>query len=238
MRISTIIPTLNESQNLLPLLDKLEATPGIHEVIVADGGSTDGTQELAARRARLTLSEPGRGLQLRAGVREATGDVLLFLHADVLPPADVAAQIQRATSAGFVGGNFRLHYPDGGPLGRWLELLAPIYRKLRRYYGDSGLFVRRNAYEAFGGFPAIPVMEDIEFVRRMERYGKTAYLPGPMVSSARRWKGRTLRTILLWGAMQTAYALGASPWKLDRFYRSAGQKRGQKKGRGSRRAQS
>lgn len=234
MRISTIIPTLNESRNLESLLKRLEVTPGIHEVIVADGGSTDGTQELAASRARLTVSEPGRGLQLRAGAQAATGDVLLFLHADVLLPPNVAVQIEKAVEAGYVGGNFRLRYPDGGLLGRWLEFLAPVYRRLRRYYGDSGLFVRRGAYEAFGGFPAVPIMEDIGFVRRMERYGETAYLPGPMVSSGRRWKGRALRTLLLWGSMQTAYALGVSPWTLDRFYRSAGQE----KGRGSRRARS
>lgn len=221
MRISTIIPTLNEERNLAKLLERLEVMPGIYEVVVADGGSTDGTRSLARRRARLTVSEAGRGLQLRAGAWEATGDVLFFLHADVLPPPDAAAQIVRALRSGHIGGNFRLRYPGGGLLGRWLELLAPIYRGLRRYYGDSGLFVRRDAYEAFGGFPAIPVMEDIEFVRRMERYGETAYLPGPIISSARRWEGRALRTLLLYGGMQTAYALGVSPWALDRFYRSA-----------------
>lgn len=221
MKISTIIPTLNEAQNLEPLLKLLEATPGIHEVIIADGGSTDGTREIVHGRARLTVSEPGRGPQLRAGAEDATGDVLFFLHADVLPPPDVAAQIERALESGYIGGNFRLRYPDGGLLGLWLEFLAPLYRKRRRYYGDSGFFVCRDAYEAFGGFPHIPIMEDIEFVRRMERHGKTAYLPGPIISSTRRWKGRALRTLLLWGSMQTAYALGVSPWKLDRFYRSS-----------------
>ncbi len=220
MEISTIIPTLNEVENLKQLLTRLEATPGIHEVIIADGGSTDETQKLAKKRARLTVSEPGRGIQLRAGAREATGDIFFFLHADVLPPLDVAGQIQAAIDYGYIGGNFRLRYPNGGKLGRWLELLVPVYRKLGRYYGDSGIFVRRDAYEAFGGFPFIPIMEDIEFVRRMERCGKTVYLPGPVTSSARRWEGRTLRTLLLWGGMQAAYALGVSPWRLDRFYRS------------------
>lgn len=220
MKISVVIPTINEAENLGPLLERLEATPGIHEIIIADGGSTDGTQELATKRARLTVSEPGRGMQLRAGAREATGDIFFFLHADVTPPPDVAGQIQAATDSGYIGGNFRLRYPDGGSLGCWLEFIAPVYRKLGRYYGDSGIFVRRDAYEAFGGFPAIPIMEDIEFVRRMEQYDKTVYLPGPVTSSARRWEGRVLRTLLLWGGMQTAYALGVSPWRLDRFYRS------------------
>lgn len=221
MEISVVIPTLNEAKNLGPLLERLEATPGIHEVVVADGGSTDGTHELAAKHARLTMSEAGRGFQLRAGAREATGDVLLFLHADVLTPLDMATQIERAIESGYVGGNFRLRYPEGGMLGRWLEFLAPVYRKLGRYYGDSGLFVSRDVYESFGGFPFIPIMEDIEFVRKMERHGETAYLPGPITSSARRWEGRALQTLLLWGGMQTAYALGVSPWMLDRFYRSA-----------------
>ena len=220
MKISVVIPTLNEAENLGPLLERLEATPRIHEVVIADGGSTDGTQELAKKRARLTVSEPGRGIQLRAGAGEATGDILFFLHADVLPPLDADTQIEAAIGSGYIGGNFRLRYPDGGTLGRWLEFLTPIYRKLGRYYGDSGLFVHRDAYEAFGGFPFIPIMEDIEYVRRMERYGKTAYLRGPITSSARRWEGRTLRTLLLWGGMQIAYSLGVSPWTLDRFYRS------------------
>lgn len=221
MKISTIVPTLNELQNLDQLLTRLDNAPGIHEVIIADGGSTDGTQELAARRARLTVSEPGRGIQLRAGAQVATGDVLFFLHVDVVPPQDVASQIQGAIDEDAIGGNFHLRYPEGGLLGLWLELLAPIYRKFHRYYGDSGIFVKRSAYESFGGFPAIPIMEDIVFVKRMERYGKTAYLPGPVLSSGRRWRGKALRTLLLWGGMQTAYALGVSPWRLDRFYRSA-----------------
>lgn len=216
-----MIPTLNEEATLGGLLERLRRSPGIHEVVVADGGSTDETADLIAPPARLVLSEPGRGLQLRAGAREATGDVLLFLHADVMPPTDVARQIEGAIRQGFIGGNFRLRYPDGGLLGRWLELLAPINRRRRRYYGDSGLFVRRDAYEAFGGFPAIPVMEDVVFVERMERHGRTAYLPGPMVSSGRRWEGRAGRTLLLWGFMQAAFALGISPWRLARFYRAA-----------------
>ncbi len=221
MKLSVVIPTLNEEATLGRLLQRLRQCPGIHEVVVADGGSNDGTGDVVSPPARLVRSEPGRGLQLRAGAREAKGDALLFLHADVTPPSDVARQIEGAIRQGFVGGNFRLRYPDGGRLGRWLELLAPVNRRRRRYYGDSGLFVRRDAYEAFGGFPAIPIMEDVVFVDRMERHGRTAYLPGPMVSSGRRWEGRAGRTLLLWGFMQAAFALGVSPWRLARFYRAA-----------------
>lgn len=219
MKLSVVVPTLNEKATLGELLDHLDASTGVAEIVVADGGSTDGTVDIAESRATVVRTGPGRGIQLRAGAAATTGDVLLFLHADVTPPQDAVAQIGVAIDAGYVGGNFRLRYPGGGLLGRWLEFLAPIYRKIPRYYGDSGLFVRRDAYEAFGGFPHIPVMEDVVFVRRMERYGETAYLPGPMVSAARRWQKRPLRTMLLWGFMQIAYALGVSPWRLARFYR-------------------
>ncbi len=221
MHLSVVIPTLDEAENIGALLERLSRTPGVSEVVVSDGGSTDGTRKIVrASQARLVESEPGRGIQLRAGAREAKGEVLLFLHADVVPPRDLAAQIKDALNRGYVGGNFRLLYPGGGPLGRWLEALAPFYRRLGRYYGDSGLFVRRQVHDEMGGFPEIPVMEDVVFVRRLEAIGRTAYMPGPMVSSSRRWEGRPVRTLLLWASMQTAFALGASPHQLARFYRA------------------
>ena len=223
MRLSVVIPTLNEARNVGALLDLLRASPDVAEVVVADGGSTDGTPELARLGgARLVFSGRGRGAQLRAGARAARGDVLLFLHADVAPPRDVAAQIRAALGRGCVGGDFRLRYPGGGALGWWLEILAPFYRRLGRYYGDLGLFARRDVYEKVGGFPEIPLMEDVVFVGRLEGTGKTAYLPGPMVSSSRRWEGRPLRTLLLWGSLQAAFAFGASPHRLARFYRAHG----------------
>ena len=220
MRLSVVIPTLDEEVSMRDLLRRLSETPDLHEVIVADGGSTDATPDLVRPPVRFVPCESGRGAQLRAGARQATGDVLLFLHADVVPPRDVAAQIFGAVQAGCVGGNFRLRYPEGDLLGRWLEVLAPIYRRVPRYYGDSGIFARCDAYEACGGIPHIPIMEDVIFVERLERMGWTAYLPGPMISAGRRWKGRELKTLLLWGSMQLAFALGASPWRLSGFYRA------------------
>ncbi len=219
MKLSVIIPTLNEAENLGVLIERLALSPGIFEVVVSDGGSTDGTRDLV-RAATLVLSESGRGMQLRAGASAATGDVLLFLHADVVPPRDLATQISSALDTGFVGGNFRLKYPEGGFLGRWLESLAPLYRRIGRYYGDSGIFVRRDVYEACGGFPHVPIMEDIIFVERMERTGRTAYLTGPIESSTRRFEGRAGRTLLLWGVMQLLFKLGVSPWRLAKLYRA------------------
>ncbi len=218
MTLSVVVPTLNESANIDALLERLRHTPGVGEVVVADGGSTDGTQELVQQPTRLVRARSGRGRQLNAGARETSGEVLLFLHADVVPPPDAAVQISGAVARGYVGGNFRLSYPGGGLLGRWLEALAPFYRTLGRYYGDSGIFVRRDVYERVGGFPEIPIMEDIVFVRKLEGAGKTAYLPGPIVSSPRRWERGSLRTLLLWAFMQAAFALGVSPWRLADFY--------------------
>jgi len=221
-KLSVVIPTLNEAGNVGRLLDRLAAS-GVYETVVSDGGSTDGTQEIVrSHGSRLVEGEGGRGQQLRAGANATTGNALLFLHADVVPPLDLYGQISTALGAGFVGGNFRLRYPDGGVVGRWLELLAPLYRRLGRYYGDSGIFVRRDVYERIGGMPHVPVMEDVILARRLEAAGPTAYLPGPMVSSARRWRERPLRTFLLWGLLQGAFALGASPWQLVRFYKAHG----------------
>lgn len=229
MKLSVVLPTLNEAANVGDLIERLSYAPGVDELVVADGGSTDGTPELVRSSAVwLTRSGAGRGVQLNAGAREALGDVLLFLHADIVPPPDVTLQIREAIEAGSIGGNFRLSYQGGGFLGRWLEALAPFYRRLGRYYGDSGIFIRRDAYERVGGFPEIPVIEDVVFVRKMERAGETAYLPGPMVSSPRRWEGRPLRTLLLWGFMQAAFVLGTSPWRLATFYKVHGTARAEK----------
>jgi glycosyltransferase involved in cell wall biosynthesis len=169
---------------------------------------------------RFELSPPGPraarvGRQLNAGAAAASGDVLLFLHADVAPPPDAALQIRGAVERGRVGGNFRLRYPEGGVLGRWLEALAPFYCRFGRYYGDSGIFVMQDVYERVGGFSEITVMEDIVFVCRMEGAGKTAYLPGPRLSSSRRWEGRPLCSLALWGSCRRpslwVSARGVSP---------------------------
>ena len=105
-------------------------------------------------------------------------------------------------------------------MGRCLEICAPVARRVDLYYGGSGLFVRRDVFEGLGGFPEIPVMEDVVFVRRMGRAGRTAFLPGPVLSSPRRWAGYPLRTLALWVFMQAMFDLGVSPYWLAKFYQA------------------
>ena len=157
---------MNEEAPLGSLLDGLRLAPGVHEIIVSDGGFSDRTAALVRPPHRLVRSEPGRGQQLRTGAEAATGDALLFPNADVLPPwtwrprsrAPSAPVTSAATSvcATRMGGR-----SDAGLSGS----RPSTYRRKPRYYGDSGIFARRDAYDACGGFPYVPIMEDVIFVR-------------------------------------------------------------------------
>ena len=186
-----------------------------HEVIVVDGGSADGTAELAAPLSdRLLKSEKGRARQMNAGARAASGDALLFLHADTrLPPqADrlVGAALERAS-----WGRFDVRIEGRHPL---LPVVAAAMNLRSRLSGiatgDQAIFVRR---EVFGGFPEIPLMEDIAFSAAMKE--RPACLRDKVVTSGRRWeRGGVLRTVLLMWRLRFLYALGVPPTRLARDY--------------------
>ena len=188
-----------------------------HEVIVVDGGSSDGTAQLAAPLCdRVLKSEKGRARQMNAGAREATGDALLFLHADTRLPADadhvVIAALERAAWGRFdvrIEGRHRL-----------LAVVACAMNLRSRLTGiatgDQAIFVRR---EAFPGFPELPLMEDIAFSKSMKRHGRPACLRERVVTSGRRWeRAGVLRTIGLMWRLRLLYALGISPQRLARDY--------------------
>ncbi len=214
--ISVIVPTLNEAGNLPRLLADLSRQESFSEILVVDGGSEDDTVFLAREHgADVIHSAPGRGLQLRRGAAAATGDVLLFLHADSAFPVGGLARIETvlAASPQIVGGNFRLLFDGDSDFSRWLTGFYAWLRRHAIYYGDSGVFVRREAYRALGGLRSIALMEDYDFTRRLERLGETCCIEDPpLVTSSRRFHGRRpLQIVYGWLKIHALFHLGVSP---------------------------
>lgn len=225
-QISVIIPTLDAAGSLrrsLPNLATLNALAMVHEVIFADGGSTDLTDRIAEESgAEFVRAPKGRGNQLAAGAAHATGSWLLFLHADtVLEPgwenavAEFIAEPENADRIGY----FRFRLDDGSVGARWLETLVALRcRLLRLPYGDQGLLIARDFYHRLGGFKAIPLMEDVDFVRRAGRR-RMAALDTEATTSASRYLDegylvRPMRNLLC----LTLYFLGVPPRTLVKLY--------------------
>jgi rSAM/selenodomain-associated transferase 2 len=221
MLLSIIIPALNEARAIVETLDAAARVRGEVEVIVVDGGSSDGTAEVArGRGARVINSARGRGAQMHAGALAARGEVLWFLHADTLAPADAAECIGRALrDARAVGGNFRVRFDGASVAARFLTRLYPRLRLLGLAYGDSGFFVRRAAYERAGGFKPFPIFEDLDLLRTLWRQGRFVQAEGCVVTSSRRFEGRSFAlTFARWSLLQSLYWLGVSPHTLARLY--------------------
>jgi len=223
--ISVIIPTLNEEGSLPELLGSLMAEGAEHEVIVVDGMSLDGT--VAAARgagAKVIVSEPGRGRQLFEGAGLAQGDVLLFLHADSVFPEGGLEAIDKALrdNPGAPGGNFRLLFDGDDGFSRWLEGFYAWLRSKGIYYGDSGIFVRREVYERLGGIRPIALMEDYDFVCRLEGAGRTCLIETPaLITSSRRFRGRWPVSIVWgWIKIHALYLMGTDPDTLAQRYDS------------------
>ena len=221
MRCSVVIPTLNEARTIARTLRRVERLDP-HEIIVSDGGSTDGTPELAASCATVVVGRRGRGRQLNAGAAAASGDVLLFLHADVTLPGQALSAIDGALDdPGIIGGCFRVRFgsePHQAFIAASYDLLRLGGRAV--VYGDSTIFARRDAFKAVGGFADWPIMEDVNFVSRLRRRGRFVELPLTVVPSSRRWRrGGLWRTWASWWAIQLMFGAGVSPAWLGRFYR-------------------
>lgn len=229
MALSLIVPCLDEGaivETALTALQPLRLDG--HELILVDGGSRDGTPRKALGLVdRLVVSEPGRARQMNAGAGVATGQVLWFLHLDsVLFPG--AAQYLLASLSERFGerpwgwGRFDIRLDGHAASLRLVERMMNLRSRLSGIAtGDQGIFVSRALFEAVGGFPDIPLMEDIELSRRLKRHGWPVCLPRPIVASSRRWEreGVWPTVFLMWG-LRLGYFLGVSPDRLARRYRA------------------
>jgi rSAM/selenodomain-associated transferase 2 len=220
--LSIIIPTLNEAVSIGTTLRSVCSTDGRVEVIVVDGGSVDETVEIARKfGARVITTERGRGLQMHSGARVARGEALWFLHADTLPPPDAAARILEAlaSDAEVAGGNFKIRFDGERSAARFLTWLYPQLRRLGLCYGDSAIFVRATTYREVGGFKPFPIFEDLDLVRRLKRHGKLVYLNATVVTSSRRFEGRSfILTFARWAFLQVLYWMGIHPRTLAQLY--------------------
>jgi len=224
--LSVVIPCWRDAEALGRVLPMLHALAGIDEVIVADATETDECRALAHAAGCLVAHcpRPSRGAQMNAGAALACGDVLLFHHADSALTAIHVGHLREATrDPALVGGGFYRHFDARHPHLRWLEKWA---RRLNDWggtiFGDQSVFVRRAHFEKLGGFADLPLMEDVEFSRRLRRSGRTRLLDPPMQSSARRFIRRgPWRTTLTNGALLALYHAGVSPARLHRIYYAA-----------------
>lgn len=223
MTISVIIPTLNEEQTIQATLAGLHH-PAISEILVVDGGSQDGTPEkvaAAAPTAKVSTAPRGRARQMNAGAATAKGDVLLFLHADTLLPPTAPDDIQAALADPEVaGGRFDARLDcDRGLYWIVCRMMSWRSRLTGIATGDQAIFVRRKVFEAIGGFPDIPIMEDVSFSKRLKRAGRVAALRSCVVTSRRRWERHgPVRTILLMWWLRLLFFLGVSPERLKQWY--------------------
>jgi rSAM/selenodomain-associated transferase 2 len=219
MLVSIIIPALNEARLIGQTLAALGDQSGPTELIVVDGGSVDATPLLASRQAHVLQSERGRAAQMNAGARTARGEALLFLHADTLLPPQALDLVRHCLSdPACEAGAFRLHFDRPTPLLRF-------YSACTRFnwpsicFGDRGLFVRRQVFEAIDGFAPLPIFEDLDLIDRLYRRGGFCFLDEAVTTAARRFEQagpfrQQLRNLLLW----SGYRLGLSPARLARHY--------------------
>jgi rSAM/selenodomain-associated transferase 2/rSAM/selenodomain-associated transferase 1 len=219
--LSVIIPAINEAENVADTISALRGVPGV-EIIVVDGGSTDGTPDLGKDYGALVLrTEPGRARQMNSGAECARGEILLFLHADTwLPPGFDAAIRAALDEPGAVAGAFELHIDAPGRSLRLIDRAANWRsRRLGMPYGDQGIFMPARVFRDAGGFPDLPIMEDYEMMRRLRKKGRIVIPRFHSLASPRRWlrvgpwKNTLINQVVIFG-----YHLGVDPSRLAALY--------------------
>ncbi|BAZ29764.1 glycosyl transferase family protein [Cylindrospermum sp. NIES-4074] len=220
--ISIIIPTLNEAENIKNAIASTQPSTNI-EIIVVDGGSIDDTVEITQKLSvKFIYSSPGRAGQMNAGAAAASGEILLFLHADSRLPTGFDVMIRTTLQQpGIVAGAFNLRI-DASLWGLRLVEWGVKWRShfWQMPYGDQGIFLTKKIFQQVGNFPELPIMEDFELIRRLKSLGKIALISVPVITSARRWlqKG-VFPTTFLNQIVIIAYLLGVSPQRIRSWYR-------------------
>lgn len=224
-RVSVIIPVLDEELRITRALREVLNLPDVHELIVVDGGSRDRTVALVAAFDAVTLihAPRGRAAQMNAGAAVASGELLVFLHADVRLPSDAVRWVREALAEpGVVAGAFRTWTVPDGAAPRWAPLLhlADLRSRYSRLpYGDQALFVRAEPFRAAGGFPLLPLMEDLELSRQLSKLGRIRTVPAAVLVSGRRFLARPLFYTLLVNVFPLLHRLGVPARWLGALYR-------------------
>jgi len=217
--VSLIVPTFDEEAELPAVLDHLDSLDGEWEVLVADGGSRDRTVEIARERgAEVVTDGSSRAAQLNAAAARARGNPLVFLHADSRLPSDAHRSLS-GVDPWIAGGNFALRFGGGDRFARVLTRAYALQRRFGFYYGDSTIWLRPATFAALGGYRDLPIMDDYDLVRRMEKRFDTACLPGPAVTSPRRWRALGIpRTLITWWVIRLLFVAGVPAHRLAGLY--------------------
>ena len=227
-KISIVIPTLNEAATITKILANIHPLPNV-EVIIVDGGSIDHTIKLAQASGVRVLSSPkGRAHQMNVGAKAATGEILLFLHADTVLPSGFEQMVRSTLQPPIdkqlpitIAGAFTLKIDDPMPSLRWIEWMVTWRSKWRQMpYGDQAIFLTAETFRSISGFVEMPIMEDFELIKRLQRLGRIEILAAPVLTSARRWLQRGIwQTTLINQAIIIGYSIGISPDRLVTWYR-------------------
>ncbi|WP_200880579.1 TIGR04283 family arsenosugar biosynthesis glycosyltransferase [Clostridium drakei] len=220
--VSIIIPVLNEEKNIEKSLIQFNRLKGDKEIIVVDGGSNDNTRQIAKRFAKVVLSEKGRANQMNKGAAKTRGNILWFVHLDSIISEASIEKIQLAIDEKYVGGGFSLKFYDYDTLFmKYISTTSNLRAKyLGLYFGDQGIFIRRDVFEGIGGYPRQEIMEDWELSLLMKKMGKLKLINTTIGTSARRFKnGGQLKTHLLMHKIKLLYLLGTPTDKLAKIYK-------------------
>lgn len=222
--VSIIVPVFNEEKNIEKIINTLNALEGEKEIIVVDGESQDNTFLYASKLAYTIKVQKGRANQMNEGAKASNGDIVWFVHADSLLEKDSIKYIEKAVFDGYVGGGFSIYFYDYNTLFmKYISVTSNIRSKISGlFYGDQGVFVKKDVFINLGGFPKIELMEDFKFSRIIRKVGEMKLLEKTIGTSARRYKnGGQVRTHLLMHKIRIMYFLGASTSKLNRIYGEA-----------------